>query len=518
MIHLKNKIETDITDIDTPKTDSSENSQAELNLVCNNPNLKRVLDYVELIEFSTINKRSVYDTFLKKWSEHVNTKLSGNAEPFDINTVRKSCTVNEGCETSKVKDKDYKVIASEVILKTADIIGHRIMFQMDKFFVFNGKHWQFIDDAELNEFIRAAGIRMNIDRMLAPDADFIQRMKKQLSTTVTVPVTSMMRNIINFQNVTLEINPDGSIVSREHRPSDHLHYVLSYDYDPMATCPKWQAFLDEVIPEPEKQANLAEFLGSCFSNIKHEKVLLLYGTGANGKSVVLVVVTDLFGKVNLVHNTLEEITDERGYYRGNLMTALLNYAGEISDKLNPDGLKKLASREPMNGRYVWGRPFEVKDYCRSAFNCNVLPKVTETSDGFFRRFLIIPFEITIPEEKRDPELPSKIIESDLPGIMNWVIAGLQRLLKNNGRFTYSPSSENILKQYMNASMNVNLFVEDTIGTDNGEYSSSKLYAEYLKYCTQMEYSPVNTKEFSNQLRRLGFERVRLKTGVVYRVG
>jgi putative DNA primase/helicase len=481
----------------------------------NNAHLGRILEYLEPIEFGSVNKKSVYDTFLNNWSAHVREKLNGKQEPFDFESLSKAIKADG---EQKVRDKDYKVIASEVILKTADLIGHRLMYQMDKFFVYNGTHWQFVSDAEMNEFIRASGIRMGIDRMLAPDADFIQRMIKQLSTTVTTPVKSMMRDIMNFQNCTLEIHSDGRVVQREHRPTDYLHYTLAYNYDPKATCPKWQQFLDEVIPEPEKQANLAEFLGSCFSNVKHEKILLLYGTGANGKSVVLVVVTDLFGKTNLVHNTLEEITDERGYFRGNLMTALLNFAGEISDKVNPDGLKKLASREPMNGRYVWGRPFEVKDYCRSAFNCNVLPKVKEASDGYFRRFLIIPFEVTIPEDRRDPELPATIIETDLPGIMNWVIAGLQRLLKNNGKFTHSPASESILKQYMESSMNVSLFVQDVIGEQKGDFQSSKLYSEYLQYCSQMEYSPVNTKEFSIQLRKAGLEHTRTKTGVVYRVG
>lgn len=199
------------------------------------------------------------------------------------------------------------------------------------------------------------------------------------------------------------------------------------------------------------------------------------------------------------------------------MTALLNYSGEISEKVSPDVLKRLASREPMTGRYVRGKPFEVKDYCRSAFNGNVLPKVKEASDGYFRRFLIIPFEVTIPKEHRDPDMPAKIMAEDLPGIMNWVISGLQRLLAANGRFSTSEASERILSHYMETVSHVAIFVEEFGSTHHGEIQSTVLYDAYKAFCEVNEFVAVNTKDFSIQLQAAKCERKKRRSGIHYRL-
>lgn len=481
--------------------------------------LVKIIEMLEPIQFAGIRKQSVYHRFLKLWESHVHMKLNGTTKPFDFRQLATVSAQDFANQTipKTVKVADFKVIGSDVIIMTARVIGHPIMFQMGKFFVFDGMRWVPIEEGEFNAFIKFASIRMQVDRMLAPDAAFLELMNKQLASMVIAKPKGMLRNILNFRNGTLEIESSGNATLREHRADDLLHYVLPYDYDPEATCPRWQSFLDEVIPEPGKQDALAEFLGSCFSDVKHEKILFLYGTGANGKSVVMEVVIGLFGSTNIVHNTLEEISDEKGYNRGNLMTALLNYSGEISDKVSPDVLKRLASREPMTGRYVRGKPFEVKDYCRSAFNGNVLPRVKEVSDGFFRRFLIVPFEVTIPMERRDPDLPAKIMTGDLPGIMNWVVSGLQRLLAAKGRFSTSEASERILAHYMEAVSHVAIFVEEFGSTHHGEINSTVLYDAYKAYCETNEFVAVNTKDFSIQLQAAKCRRIKRRSGIHYRL-
>jgi putative DNA primase/helicase len=80
------------------------------------------------------------------------------------------------------------------------------------------------------------------------------------------------------------------------------------------------------------------------------------------------------------------------------------------------------------------------------FCLNELPKTNDTSNGYFRRFLIAPFPVEIPKNKIDPKLASKIISSELPGIMNWVLQGRERLLKQNA-FTESRVMANALDDY-----------------------------------------------------------------------
>ena len=69
---------------------------------------------------------------------------------------------------------------------------------------------------------------------------------------------------------------------------------------------------------------------------------------------------------------------------------------------------------------------------RLIFNCNELPRGNEFTDAYFRRFLIVPFDVTIPPEEQIKDLHSQIIENKLAGVFNWVLRGLARLLKQNG--------------------------------------------------------------------------------------
>jgi putative DNA primase/helicase len=46
---------------------------------------------------------------------------------------------------------------------------------------------------------------------------------------------------------------------------------------------------------------------------------------------------------------------------------------------------------------------------RFIVNANELPKEVEQTEAYFRRYLIIPFDVTIPECDRDSELAKKII-------------------------------------------------------------------------------------------------------------
>lgn len=69
-----------------------------------------------------------------------------------------------------------------------------------------------------------------------------------------------------------------------------------------------------------------------------------------------------------------------------------------------------------------------------------------TYNGFYRRFLIDSFNVQIPKNKINPNLAKDIISNELPGIMNWVLKGRERL-RMNGKFTDSPVMNKTLEEY-----------------------------------------------------------------------
>ena len=186
------------------------------------------------------------------------------------------------------------------------------------------------------------------------------------------------------------------------------------------------------------------------------------------------------------------------------LTNCLNYASEINGKLETAIFKALVSGEPIEARLPYGKPFILKNYARLIFNCNQLPRDVEHTEAYFRRFLIIPFNVTIPETDRDPRLAQKIIENELSGVFNWVLDGLNRLLLR-GDFEQSDIIKTALQQYKTESDSVQMFMKDyTYQKSPNNYCLIKdLYVEYRSYCQEDGYRPLNKRNFIARLETIG---------------
>ncbi|MEM1135729.1 MAG: phage/plasmid primase, P4 family, partial [Bacteroidota bacterium] len=305
-----------------------------------------------------------------------------------------------------------------------------------------------------------------------------------------------------------EITPKGTRL-RKFDSKDFLTYQLPFEYSPQAKAPLFQKYLDRVLPDKKRQMVLAEYLGFIFikngnSALKEEKALILYGSGANGKSVFFEIVNALVGKENISSYSLRELTNENGYYRAEIANKLVNYASEINGKLQTDVFKLLVSGEPVSARLPYGNPMQLNQYAKLIFNCNELPKDVEHTNAYFRRFLIIPFDVTIPEHEQDKQLHTKVIENELSGVFNWVLDGLNRLLEQK-RFSECDAIKKAIEQYKTQSDSVKMFLEE-----NGYCSSPEnkiyikdLYPDYKTSCVDDGFKPVNKKNFKNRIEAAG---------------
>ena len=182
--------------------------------------------------------------------------------------------------------------------------------------------------------------------------------------------------LINLKNGTFEINTEGTQI-RPFNPNDFITYQLPFEYNPEAEAPIFKNYLNEVLPDKERQNVLAEFLGFLFikhnsNRLKEEKALILYGGGANGKSVFFQVVSALLGDENTSNYSLQSLTNENGYFRAKIANKLVNYASEINGKLESSIFKQLVSGEPVEARLPYGEPFTLKQYAKLIFNCNAM--------------------------------------------------------------------------------------------------------------------------------------------------
>lgn len=281
------------------------------------------------------------------------------------------------------------------------------------------------------------------------------------------------RSLLCFTNIVVSL--DGiKPVGFPFGPQMVVTEALSYAYDPDATCPLWEAFLSEVLPDSSVRAVLQEFFGMCYLDrrrISVEKFLLLIGGGANGKSVIFEVMKAVFGEDNVSTFDSQQLIDEKmvPYVKGRR----LNFAPDMRRSSSFDSaLKALSSGQDVTGRRIYGDAEKVQ--CPPlCFAMNEMPFFKDTTDAFFRRLIPIRFEVTIPPQRQDRSLVRRIVASDLPGIFNWAIAGRNRLLASGGEFTPCPAIDGYLRDLRRR-------VEE-MSAPVRRYLSSKGYAVYPSY-------------------------------------
>jgi len=299
---------------------------------------------------------------------------------------------------------------------------------------------------------------------------------------------------------------------------DFLTHQLPFSYDEYADCPQFDKYLDRVLPDKEQQKVIAEYLGYVFISqkvLKLEKALILVGSGANGKSVFFDIMNALYGEENVSNYSLAALTNKEGYQRAKLSDKLLNYASEISPNMDSTIFKQLVSGEAVEARLPHRDPFLLKDYAKFIFNTNNLPRDVEQNEAFYRRFLISEFNVLIPEFERDPKLAQKIIANDLPGVFNWVIEGLNRLLNQQG-FSHSNLMNNAVLKYRQQSDSAFLYMDEkgyTAGEDE-KIDGQDLHHDYQEYCKNSGYKPCARKTFDDRLRNMGYNIIRRNQGMV----
>lgn len=398
-----------------------------------------------------------------------------------------------------------------------------------RIYCFDGVKYTRIDEAAFSNITYSAfkklgmpgqhlmGKKWGMDRMLKDAA-----MAKDLSPDPAV---------VTFTNCVFDM--DSKVTHRFHKKWVSVTQ-MGYAYDPEGHCFRWQRFLDQVLPDKEMQSILQEFLGCVFidrKKAKIEKILVLLGPGANGKSVVHDVVRKLFGEENVTNFGLNELTSGQELKRNisSINGKRLNYASEISSSTFThvgDQLKKLISGEPMSARANYKDNFMAIDLPLIMANANKLPGMNKDDlKAMSRRFIVVPFNVEIPVSDQNPLLARELCE-ELPGIFNWVMAGRDRYIANGYSFTASKRIEETPAHFkMETSTLVEFLLDrryDAKRRDNFEQpkwvKSSDFYREYKEWCllrgkpSDLIFTPIMV---GHKMSELGYRKKSFKGSTGY---
>ena len=445
----------------------------------------------------------------------INQILQHTLKNIEVKDFRKEAELTE--EDKTLQRKHYLILVIQFINEKAKELNLDIIFKDGKIYMYNSEYWEVVKEPEFNFFLGETALKMGVDKFDAKYFKFKEDLYKQFVSESTFKYVKPdhQATLINLKNGTFEIS-DGVQKLRDFRKEDFLTYQLPFSHDGNAKPFQFLNFLNDVLPEKELQDILAEYIGSIFIRnevLKFEKALFLYGTGSNGKSVVFDIISALLGQENFSSYSLESLTKDKDS-RAMIADKLLNYSSEMSANLESDIFKKLVSREPIDARLLYKSSFIMEDYARLMFNCNELPNDIEHTNAFFRRFLIIPFRVTIKEEDQDRQLSQKILKAELPGVFNWMLKGMSRLLINKS-FTSSSIVENEVKKFRRESDSVLCFIDENnyLKSPDDHTTLQVMYDEYKMYCIQNGNKPCASKKFASRLRN-EFEMTRKNFGQV----
>lgn len=365
-------------------------------------------------------------------------------------------------------------------------------------FNFNGKYWVPVSDNKVEAYayhkVKPTPLSHECKEFLA-----------QLSYTDTISMdwfTDSTKGFMNFNNGILNL---GSFELLPHSPEFGFLNCVPFDFDKNADCPLWKKTINKVTLNREDLANvLQEFSGYILSGseCRWHKALLLSGEGHNGKSTFMETLMYCIGKSNYSSLPFHTVVTEKE--NTNMAHKLVNFTEEVGDKefLNSSApIKNLIAGGEFRIRDLYKKGYEIKNRTKFVLACNKLPKTNDTSKGFMRRWLIVPFEATINAET-DKEFDVHIqdkLQLEAPGIINWMVEGWKRLSEKG--FTGSEIVKMAIEDYIDANDSVVTFSKDHLNLKiDAKAHRAQVYSSYSSYCLHNGLKPKGSPEFYRQLK------------------
>lgn len=324
---------------------------------------------------------------------------------------------------------------------------------------------------------------------------------------------NLANGVVNIDTLTLE----------PHSEKYGFQYCLPFKFDAIAEAPMFAKFMAEITCHDQKLEDmLLEFMGYAISNDvpDAQKFLVMMGEGNNGKTTLINILNYLGGEGarSLSPKQIFESPFDVILLNG----ALFNVIEEMPKYSKSDfwdRMKAMITGTPVTASKKGKDAFKFVVKAKFIMLCNALPKGGEPSRGFFRRFIVAPFEAEFSHEKGNlvVGIDRKIIDTEMSGVLNMVLRGYHRLIENNYQFTKSPKTEAALAEYKLVADNVSKWASEHVIAGQPKHQSpdspwivpaasnelvacvTKMRDSYVQWVQTQGEHPVAMDSFSKRL-------------------
>ena len=326
---------------------------------------------------------------------------------------------------------------------------------------------------------------------------------------------------LTVANGTLEL--DEKVSFRGHERADWISRLAPVIYDPEAAAPRCRQLLDEVLPDPAVRRFVQTWSGYMLTGATVEQCLvLLYGRGQNGKSKYLEAMRGIMGDYAAALPSASLLHDD--HRRGSEATPdfarlpAVRFVSTVEPRkgarLDEGFIKSLTGGDPIMERHLHHDFFEYKPQFKLCLAFNDKPTIRGQDKGIWRRLILIPFEVEIPDDRKDKHLGDKL-RAEYPGILNWALDGFR--LWREGGLAMPERVASATAEYRDDLDQLGPFLAATCEPAAGERVRFKdLYAAYCGWCHANAQSPLSASWLGRSLIDRGYPRV--KSVDIYYVG
>jgi putative DNA primase/helicase len=296
-------------------------------------------------------------------------------------------------------------------------------------------------------------------------------------------------------------------------------HCVDIPHDPTAKCPQWQQFLMEIFDgDLELIKYIWKAVGySLTASVREEVFFFMHGSGRNGKTTFINILQALLGeyaRMTSGDTLMAKKYDGIGNDIAKLKGARLITSPEIEQgkELNESKLKDLTSPGKIQARFMFAEFFEFVPTGKIWMYGNHEPDINGTDDGIWRRMVPIPFNVTIPLEKKDDRLGEKLI-AELPGILYWAVRGCVAWQKEG--LGKSVAIEEKAREYRESLDVIGQFIQEMLQPEHGRTIQARQMHEcYEKWAKVTKSGSMSETAFGKLMKNRKDVRFVKRSGVM----
>lgn len=371
-------------------------------------------------------------------------------------------------------------------------------------------------DTKLSNDDRVAGFRFalrseNQTKLLAA----LSHAQSLIEFATLVQQYDRNRMLVCAGDVTIDLE---TVTPREHRREDLITLMLGASFDPVAICPRWVQFVEELWPtSPAVRAYVQRAIGYCLTgDVREQAFFLCHGTGRNGKSTLFNIMRALVGEYSSVTDftTFDADTQESRSDLAKLRAARVVTVSESNEdtRLAEARIKAVTGGEAITARELYGRPFDYVPQFKLWMAVNHLPVIRGQDNGIWRRIHLIEFNQNF--EGREDKLLELKLRAELPGILNWAMDGLREWHAQGlnpppevtGATKAYRADQDLIGRWIADKCDVGLRYEVQVGI---------AYESYVQWCQKVNVREFSQIAWSRKMKERGFETRQLDGRTIY---